>query len=119
MRTPKQSWRPTGKSVADPVWSFLPASTSLFLPIKQAVPSVYERFVGDSPYSNHGQRMINGQRMMPPTCSWAGPPMAGTISTSANDVTERSSRRDETITGRLAKFAAACGRVLARTRAQR
>ena len=40
--------------------------------------------------------------------------MAGTISTSANDVTERSSRRDETITGRLAKFAAACGRVLAR-----
>ena len=47
--------------------------------------------------------------------SWGG----GTISTSANDVTERSSRRDETITGRLAKFAAACGRVLARTRAQR
>ena len=26
---------------------------------------MYERFVGDSPYSNHGQRMINGQRMMP------------------------------------------------------
>ena len=44
--------------------------------------------------------------------------MAGTISTSANDVTERSSRRDETITGRLAKFAAACGRVLARAHAR-
>src|SRR6476661_7121369 len=64
MRTPKQSWRPIGKSVADPVWSFLPASTSLFLQIKQAVPSVYERFVGDSPFSNHCQRMINGQRMI-------------------------------------------------------
>jgi Uncharacterized protein conserved in bacteria (DUF2252) len=42
----------------------LPASTSFFLQIKQAVPSVHERFVGDSPYSNHGQRMINGQRMI-------------------------------------------------------
>jgi hypothetical protein len=50
MRTPKQSWRPTGKSVADPVWSFLPASTSFFLQIKQAVPSVYERFVGHDFY---------------------------------------------------------------------
>jgi len=46
------------------VWSFLPASTSFFLQIKQAVPSVYERFVGDSPFSNHCQRMINGQRMI-------------------------------------------------------
>jgi hypothetical protein len=25
---------------------------------------VYERFVGDSPFSNHCQRMINGQRMI-------------------------------------------------------
>src|SRR6476646_3828940 len=117
MRTPKQSWRPIGKSVADPVWSFLPASTSLFLQIKQAVPSVYERFVGDSPYSNHGQRIINGKPMIQSATDmfvgWT------TNGASANDVTERSSRRDETITGRLAKFAAACGRVLARTRAQR
>jgi len=35
-----------------------------FLQIKQAAPSVYERFLGDSPYGNHGQRVINGQRMI-------------------------------------------------------
>jgi len=121
MRTPKQSWRPIGKSVADPVWSFLPASTSLFLQIKQAVPSVYERFVGDSPYSNHGQRMINGQRMIQSATDM----FVGWTTNGGHDFYVRQLRdgkvipKGETITGRLAKFAAACGRVLARTRAQR
>ena len=34
----------------------------LFLQIKEAQPSVLERFVGKSEYSNHGQRVVAGQR---------------------------------------------------------
>jgi uncharacterized protein (DUF2252 family) len=36
----------------------------LFLQIKQAQASVLERFVGRSVYTNHGQRVIAGQRLM-------------------------------------------------------
>jgi uncharacterized protein (DUF2252 family) len=36
----------------------------LFLQIKEAQPSVLERFVGKSEYSNYGQRVIAGQRLM-------------------------------------------------------
>jgi uncharacterized protein (DUF2252 family) len=36
----------------------------LFLQIKEAQESVLERFVGKSAYSNHGQRVIAGQRLM-------------------------------------------------------
>lgn len=36
----------------------------LFLQIKQAEPSVLERFVGPSQYEHHGQRVVNGQRLM-------------------------------------------------------
>ena len=81
-------------SVSDPVWSFLTrfdiadmvrqivgvgsvgmrvylvllverrTGDPFFLQIKQAVPSVYERFLGASPYGHHGERVINGQRMI-------------------------------------------------------
>jgi uncharacterized protein (DUF2252 family) len=36
----------------------------LFLQIKEAQPSVLERFVGKSEYSNSGQRVVAGQRLM-------------------------------------------------------
>ena len=36
----------------------------LFLQIKEAQPSVLERFVGKSEYPNHGQRIVAGQRLM-------------------------------------------------------
>jgi hypothetical protein len=36
----------------------------LFLQIKEAQPSVLERFVGKSEYPNHGQRVVTGQRLM-------------------------------------------------------
>ena len=36
----------------------------LFLQIKEAQPSVLERFVGKSEYPNHGQRVVAGQRLM-------------------------------------------------------
>lgn len=39
----------------------------LFLQIKEAKPSVLERFVGKSGYSNCGQRVVAGQRLMQAT----------------------------------------------------
>jgi uncharacterized protein (DUF2252 family) len=36
----------------------------LFLQSKEAQASVLERFVGKSPYANHGQRVVVGQRLM-------------------------------------------------------
>jgi uncharacterized protein (DUF2252 family) len=36
----------------------------LFLQIKQAGPSVYEPYLGPSPYPNHGQRVITGKRFI-------------------------------------------------------
>jgi uncharacterized protein (DUF2252 family) len=36
----------------------------LFLQIKEARASVYERYLGPSTYANHGERVINGQRLM-------------------------------------------------------
>ena len=39
----------------------------LFLQVKEAQESVLERFVGKSPYANHGQRVVAGQRLMQAT----------------------------------------------------
>jgi uncharacterized protein (DUF2252 family) len=39
----------------------------LFLQLKEAQPSVLERFVGKSEYSNSGQRVVAGQRVMQAT----------------------------------------------------
>ncbi len=36
----------------------------LFLQIKEAHPSVLERYAGKSKYANHGERVVNGQRLM-------------------------------------------------------
>jgi len=36
----------------------------LFLQVKQAEPSVYERFLGPSPIAEHGQRVVIGQRCL-------------------------------------------------------
>jgi hypothetical protein len=36
----------------------------LFLQVKQAEPSIVERFTSKSVYSNHGQRVVWGQRLM-------------------------------------------------------
>ena len=39
-------------------------SDPLFLQLKQAEPSVLEPFLGRSRYANHGQRVVEGQRLM-------------------------------------------------------
>ncbi|MFY9928473.1 MAG: DUF2252 domain-containing protein [Streptosporangiaceae bacterium] len=36
----------------------------LFLQVKEAQPSVLERFLGQSAYSHHGERVVAGQRLM-------------------------------------------------------
>jgi uncharacterized protein (DUF2252 family) len=38
----------------------------LFLQVKEARPSVLEQFAGTSVFSNHGQRVVNGYRLMLP-----------------------------------------------------
>jgi uncharacterized protein (DUF2252 family) len=37
---------------------------ALFLQLKEARPSVLERYAGRSPYGNHGQRVVEGQRLL-------------------------------------------------------
>jgi uncharacterized protein (DUF2252 family) len=37
---------------------------TLILQVKEAEPSVLERFVAKSPFNNHGQRVVEGQRLM-------------------------------------------------------
>jgi uncharacterized protein (DUF2252 family) len=37
---------------------------SLFLQLKEARASVFERYSGRSPYANHGQRVVEGQRLL-------------------------------------------------------
>jgi uncharacterized protein (DUF2252 family) len=40
------------------------AHDPLFLQVKEATTSVYERYVGKSRYRQHGERVVQGQRMM-------------------------------------------------------
>jgi len=138
------------QSVPDPVWSFLTrfdvadtvrqvvgvgsvgmrvylvllverrTGDPFFLQIKQAGPSVYEKFLGDSHYGNHGQRVINGQRMIQSATDM----FVGWTTSDGHDFFVRQFRdgkvipKSETIADRLAKFAGACGRVLARAHAR-
>jgi uncharacterized protein (DUF2252 family) len=56
-------------SVGRRCWIVLMMSTSnqpLFLQFKEAVASVLERYAGASEYVHHGQRVIEGQRLMQP-----------------------------------------------------
>ena len=55
-------------SVGARTWIFLllgrQRQAPLFLQAKEAQASVLERFVGKSEYANHGQRVVEGQRLM-------------------------------------------------------
>ena len=55
-------------SVGTRAWIFLfegrQRQAPLFLQAKEAQPSVLERFLGKSEYANHGQRVVEGQRLM-------------------------------------------------------
>ena len=98
----------------------------LFLQFKEAEASVLEPFLGASEYDQHGQRVVEGQRLM----QAAGDIMLGWVRTSDVDGVERDyyvrqlwdskgsalvDRMDPTA---LAYYAQVCGRTLARAHAR-
>ena len=92
----------------------------LFIQAKQATASVYEKFLGPSGYANHGQRVINGQRLIQSATDM----FVGWTRQGGHDFYVRQFRdgkvipSGKNIAGRLAEFAGACGRVLARAHAR-
>jgi uncharacterized protein (DUF2252 family) len=99
-----------GRTGADP----------LFLQLKQAGPSVYEAHTSPSRHGNHGERVINGKRLI----QSATDIFVGWGSLHGKDYYVRQFRdmkiipSTELIAPRLAEFAAACGRALARAHAR-
>jgi uncharacterized protein (DUF2252 family) len=99
-----------GRSGADP----------LFLQVKQAGPSVYEAHVRASQHGSHGERVINGKRLV----QSATDIFVGWGSLRGNDYYVRQFRdmkiipTTELIAPRLAEFATACGETLARAHAR-
>ncbi|HYO04804.1 MAG TPA: DUF2252 domain-containing protein [Mycobacterium sp.] len=91
-----------------------------FLQIKQAGPSVYEQFAERSEYAHHGQRVINGQRLIQSSTDM----FVGWTTIEGNDYYVRQFRdgkvipKGETIAAQLSDFAGLCGQVLARAHAR-
>jgi uncharacterized protein (DUF2252 family) len=96
------------------------ASDPLFLQIKQAGPSVYEPYCGESHHANHGERVVVGKRLI----QSATDIFVGFTSVGADDYYVRQFRdmkvipRAELVAPRLAEFATASGYVLARAHAR-
>ncbi|MGW5523349.1 DUF2252 domain-containing protein [Gordonia sp. NPDC003950] len=92
----------------------------LFFQIKQAAPSVYEQFLTPSTYPNHGQRVVNGQRLI----QSASDIFLGWTTIGDWDFYVRQFRDGKvipdgpTVANTLSQFAAACGHVLARAHAR-
>ncbi len=92
----------------------------LFLQVKQAGPSVYERFLGPSVHANHGERVITGQRLL----QSATDIFVGWTSHEGMDFYVRQFRDmkiiadTEQVAPVLGEFATACGEVLAKAHAR-
>ncbi len=98
----------------------------LFLQFKEAEASVLEPFLGDSEYDQHGQRVVEGQRLM----QAAGDIMLGWVRTSDVDGVERdyyvrqlwdakgSALVEQMNPSALGYYAQVCGRTLARAHAR-
>ncbi len=92
----------------------------LFLQIKQAGSSVYEAHCGPSRHPNHGERVIVGKRLI----QSATDIFAGYTSVANHDFYVRQFRdmkvipKGDLIAPRLAQFASACGKALARAHAR-
>jgi uncharacterized protein (DUF2252 family) len=92
----------------------------LFLQIKQAGPSVYEPCCGPSRYDNHGRRVVEGKRLV----QSATDIFVGWTAGRGHDYYVRQFRdmkviaNGELISPRLAEFATACAKVLARSHAR-
>ena len=92
----------------------------LFLQMKQAVPSVYERHVAPSRHTNHGQRVVTGKRLIQSaTDIFVGWTEADDIHYYVRQFRDMKIIPDnERIAPVLVDFAAACGAVLARAHAR-
>ena len=92
----------------------------LFLQLKQAGPSVYEPSCGPSRYDNHGRRVVEGKRLV----QSATDIFVGWTAARGHDYYVRQFRdmkiiaNGELVAPRLAEFATACGKVLARSHAR-
>lgn len=92
----------------------------LFLQLKQAGPSVYEQYVGASPYQQHGQRVVKGKRLI----QAASDIFLGWTSAGGADFYVRQFRDMKVIADAasisryLVQFAEVCGAVLARAHAR-
>jgi uncharacterized protein (DUF2252 family) len=92
----------------------------LFLQIKQAGSSVYEAYLGPSHHRNHGERVVVGKRLI----QSATDIFAGYTSVAGHDFYVRQFRdmkvipKADLIAPRLAQFATACGKALARAHAR-
>lgn len=95
-------------------------SDPLFLQLKQAAGSVYEAYRGPSHHENHGERVVVGKRLI----QSATDIFAGYTSIAGHDYYVRQFRdmkvipRGDLIAPRLAQFAEACGKALARAHAR-
>ncbi|WP_349307240.1 DUF2252 domain-containing protein [Rhodococcus sp. IEGM 1379] len=91
-----------------------------FLQIKQAGSSVYESCVEPSRYSNHGERVVQGQRMIQSaTDMFVGWTTVGDMDFYVRQFRDMKVIPDgATIGPYLAEFASACGEVLARAHAR-
>ncbi|WP_231855389.1 DUF2252 domain-containing protein [Tsukamurella pseudospumae] len=93
---------------------------ALLLQVKQAGPSVYEQFLGPSRYSAHGERVVQGQRLIQAATDM----FVGWTSIDGMDYYVRQFRDGKVIPDgdlvapRLPSFAEACGHVLARAHAR-
>ncbi|MBJ7459658.1 MAG: DUF2252 domain-containing protein [Thermoleophilaceae bacterium] len=117
-------------SVGTRVWIVLligrDTGDPLFLQIKEAGPSVYERYLGRSDYEFAGQRVIAGQRLM----QGASDPLLGWDNFTTPDGIERefyvrqlkdwkgSAKIEKFSPESLAEYASLCARVLARAHAR-
>ncbi|WP_277211049.1 DUF2252 domain-containing protein [Isoptericola croceus] len=111
-------------SVGMRVWLHLLEGDSghqpLFSQVKQATTSVYEEFLGPSEFSNHGERVVVGQRLM----QSASDIFLGHLRVDGFDYYVRQFRdmkiipRGDQIAGYLPQFAYACGHALAKSHAR-
>jgi uncharacterized protein (DUF2252 family) len=97
----------------------------LFLQAKEAQPSVLERFVGKSRYSNQGERVVRGQRLMQAVSDiflgWQRATATDTIDDVSRDFYIRQLRDwkgsaviEEMVPRGMAEYARVCGWTLAR-----
>ncbi|HVY76269.1 MAG TPA: DUF2252 domain-containing protein [Puia sp.] len=95
---------------------------ALILQFKEGKASVLEKYVGASPYQNHGERIVNGQRLMQ---TFSDIFLGWTKTDAGNDFYVRqlrdmkSSARIETFTPRLLQqYGSMCGWALAKSHAK-